>query len=272
MKGNKLLKVLVCFILLVNLIVTTLSVFVNVFLLDKKIYTNSMEKSGVYDEVLQNIYKKMDSSLGIKLDQSVKNVIITRDDIKYIAEDIISVLLNDIKEGTYNKPSIDTSLYKKRLDDYVKNAASGNDVLEKGLTQVSDKVFTIINEELNSNIFNEIIETEEFHKISSIINFLHKVMIISIASLIIFILVLYSVSRSLLNAVESFSSVCIQNGIIFITLFACLYVFSKLLMNEGTESIYQIIGLIFKEGSLKLITTGAVFLGFGFIGSRIKRI
>ena len=121
MKENKLLKVLVCFILLVNLIVTTLSVFVNVFLLDKKIYTNSMEKSGVYDEVLQNIYKKMDSSLGIKLDQSVKNVIITRDDIKYIAEDIISVLLNDIKEGTYNKPSIDTSLYKKRLDDYVKN-------------------------------------------------------------------------------------------------------------------------------------------------------
>lgn len=268
MKENKPLRVLVSFILLVNLIVITLSTFVNIVILDKNTYIEAMDKSGVYDKAVQSIYSKMDSSLGVKLDDSVKNVLITQDDIKNISEDVVSVLISDLKEGKYDKPSIDTSLYKKRLDDYVKNAASGSAVLQKGLSQVSDKAFSIINEELNNGVFNKVIQSDEFHKAASIVAFLHKTMIIAVIGLLIFIVVLYLVSGNVLNTVDSFSSVCIENGILFIMLFACGYLVSGLIGSSGSSYIYPVLGYVLKKLSLKLIIAGAVFLGAGFIVSK----
>ncbi|MDO5517460.1 MAG: hypothetical protein Q4F66_07880 [Clostridium sp.] len=124
-------NILVTVLLVFTIIITMFSGFVRFILTDKNMYLNLLGKTDTYLAVKNVFYEKIDSILGDNSTDKLKESIITEDDIKNEADNVLTSLIYDLKSGQANVPQIDTYVYRDRIADALKSltgygAGAGN--------------------------------------------------------------------------------------------------------------------------------------------------
>ncbi|AOR24732.1 hypothetical protein [Clostridium taeniosporum] len=127
MKKNKCIKFITIILLMSSITLSILSTFVNLVVLNKNIYLKLLNESNTYTKVEEKLYEKMDSLLGSNVDEDIKKSIITDEDIKKECNVVLTCIIDDLKNGTNNKPIIDNEVYKTRVKDVLKSII-GQDV------------------------------------------------------------------------------------------------------------------------------------------------
>lgn len=118
MKNSSIKNVVLEILLMASIMLAVLSVFFKYVLLNEATYLNIFNESGTYRELKDYIYEKIDkvlSSKGINID--IKESIITEDDVKKEADNVVHELLEYLKTGENNVKPMDTSIYKQRVSD-----------------------------------------------------------------------------------------------------------------------------------------------------------
>lgn len=98
-----------------------LSAFIRFVVVDKSIYLKLFEKNNTYNKVKETIYKKMDSTLDMQLNNDFKESIINENDIKKEADNVVNCVIDDIKSGQANIPVTDVDFYKERISKTIKS-------------------------------------------------------------------------------------------------------------------------------------------------------
>ena len=105
-----------------SIILATLSIFLKVIVLNEKIYTNILDKNKTYEQVKETIYNKIDALLSAKnINYDIKESIITDEDIKREADNLIFGFIQYLETGENNIKPIDVELYKRRVKDVIGN-------------------------------------------------------------------------------------------------------------------------------------------------------
>lgn len=112
---------IIIILLVFSIILATLSIFVKYFVLDKDTYLNLLDKNNMYSKVEDTLYKKMDSLLGNDTSEEIKKSIITDEDVKKEANNIMDCIIDDLKTGESNSPVINTDIYKQRVSEILKS-------------------------------------------------------------------------------------------------------------------------------------------------------
>ncbi|WP_017210801.1 hypothetical protein [Clostridium beijerinckii] len=118
MKNSSIKNVVLEILLMASIMLAVLSVFFKYVLLNEATYLNIFNESGTYRELKDYIYEKIDkvlSSKGINID--IKESIITEDDVKKEADNVVHEFLEYLKTGENNVKPMDTSIYKQRVSD-----------------------------------------------------------------------------------------------------------------------------------------------------------
>lgn len=119
-KYKKNANYIIMILLIFSIILATLSIFIKYFVLNKDTYLSLLNKSNAYSKVEETLYKKMDSLLGNNTSEEIKKSIITDEDVKNEANNVINYIIEDLKTGEINIPVIDTDIYKQRVADILK--------------------------------------------------------------------------------------------------------------------------------------------------------
>lgn len=124
-KTKKYMSLIVEILLIFSIILSVSAIFVKTIVLNKNTYVNLFNKNGIYEQVKESVYEKMDKELGPKsFDNDMKESIISEEDIRKEADNIITGVIQYLETGdNSNIPTIDTQVYKQRVHDIL------NDVL-----------------------------------------------------------------------------------------------------------------------------------------------
>jgi hypothetical protein len=121
-KTKKSISFIVEILLVFSIILATLSIFLKVIVLNEKTYTNILDKNNTYEQVKETIYNKIDALLSAKnINYDIKESIITDEDIKREADNLISGFIQYLETGKNNIKPIDVELYKQRVKDVIGN-------------------------------------------------------------------------------------------------------------------------------------------------------
>ena len=97
-----------------------LSIFVKVIVLNENTYTDILNKNNTYEQVKESMYNKIDALLSAKeINYDIKESIITEEDVKKEADNIISGFIQYLKTGENNINPIDVEPYKQRVKDII---------------------------------------------------------------------------------------------------------------------------------------------------------
>lgn len=148
---------IIIILLVFSIILATLSIFVKYFVLNKDTYLNLLDKNNMYSKVEDTLYKKMDSLLGNETSEELKKSIITDDDVKKEANNIIDCIIDDLKTGESNLPVINTDIYKQRVSEILKSfteygTSSTNDLSFNDSFQVENMVSIKQNFQINNMV------------------------------------------------------------------------------------------------------------------------
>lgn len=118
-------KVIVQPLLITSIILAVLSIFLRYVILNEATYLNILSESGTYSQVKDSVYEKIDSVLSSKnINIDIKESIITDEDIKSEADNIVHGVLEYLKTGENNVQPPDTSIYKQRISDILDSVIS----------------------------------------------------------------------------------------------------------------------------------------------------
>lgn len=136
---------IIIILLAFSIILAILSVFIKYFVLNKDTYLSLLDKNNTYSKVEDTLYKKMDSLLGSDTSEEIKKSIITDEDVRKEANNIVDCLIEDLKKGESNLPVISTDVYKQRVAEVLKSfteygASSTNDLYFNDRFQVENMV------------------------------------------------------------------------------------------------------------------------------------
>lgn len=121
-KRKKSINLIIEVLLVFSIIIAVLAMFLKVVVLNEKTYTNILNKNNTYEQVKETIYNKIDALLSAKnINYDIKESIITEDDIKREADNIISGFIQYLKTGENNVKPIDVEPYKQRVKDIIGN-------------------------------------------------------------------------------------------------------------------------------------------------------
>ena len=124
MKTNLLKTVEV--LLVFSIVFAIVSIFLKYVILNESTYLSIFDKSGVYAEVKDSIYKKIDNLLSSKnINFDIKKSIITDEDIKRETNNAVYGVLEYLKTGENNITPPDTSIYKQRVSDMLDTVING---------------------------------------------------------------------------------------------------------------------------------------------------
>lgn len=105
-------------LLIISIMLAIFSIFLKYVALDKNVYLKVLNESGVYGQVKDSVYKKIDVVLNAKkINIDIKESILTEDDIKREADTAISGIIDYLKTGENNVKPVDTDIYKQRIAD-----------------------------------------------------------------------------------------------------------------------------------------------------------
>jgi|GEM_PF-3036293 len=129
-KTKRYVSLIIEILLIVSIILAVLSVFIKEIVFNKNIYLKLFNENGTYQYVKETIYEKMDKVTGAKsIDINIKESIITDEDIKKEADNVIEGAIQYLKTGDINKiQPVNTTIYKERIKVILKTIldTSGN--------------------------------------------------------------------------------------------------------------------------------------------------
>jgi hypothetical protein len=121
-KTKKSISLIIEILLMFSIMLAVLSIFVKVIVLNENTYTDILNKNNTYEQVKESIYNKIDALLSAKnINYDIKESIITDDDIKKEADNVISGFIQYLETGENNIKPIDVELYKQRVKDIIEN-------------------------------------------------------------------------------------------------------------------------------------------------------
>jgi hypothetical protein len=166
-KTKKYINLIVELLLVFSIMFAALAIFVKCIVLNKNTYTNILNKNNVYEQVKASVYDKIDAALKAKnIDYDIKEDIITEDDIRREADNIISGFVEYLETGENNIKPIDTEVYKQRVADIL-HSIIGN-VIEPSNNDLSFNDNLLIQNMSytgNKQAFNEMIVVKEKSKV-----------------------------------------------------------------------------------------------------------
>lgn len=125
-KAKKSISLVIEILLIFSIILSVLSIFFRVIVLNKNTYTTILEKNKTYAQVTEAIYDKIDALLSAKnINYDIKESIITEDDIRNEADNVISGFIEYFKTGENNIKPIDAKIYKQRVSDILHSIIDG---------------------------------------------------------------------------------------------------------------------------------------------------
>ena len=142
-KTKKSISLIIEILLMFSIMLAVLSIFLKCIVLNKNTYTNILDKNNTYEQVKESIYDKIDALLSAKnINYDIKESIITEDDIKREADNVISGFIQYLETGENNIKPIDTELYKQRVKDIIENIIkpTKNDLSFNGNLQTENTV------------------------------------------------------------------------------------------------------------------------------------
>jgi hypothetical protein len=142
-KTKKSISLIIEILLMFSIMLAVLSIFFKCIVLNKNTYTNILDKNNTYEQVKESIYDKIDALLSAKnINYDIKESIITEDDIKREADNVISGFIQYLETGENNIKPIDTELYKQRVKDIIGNIIkpTKNDLSFNGNLQTENTV------------------------------------------------------------------------------------------------------------------------------------
>lgn len=151
-KVKKSISIIIEILLMFSIMLAVLSIFLRGILLNENIYTDILNKNNTYEQIKESVYDKMDLLLkakNISFDiQEIKESIITEEDIKKEADNIISGLISYLETGENNIQPLDTEVYKYRVADILKSItgkitkSNANDLSFNDSLQMQNVIYT----------------------------------------------------------------------------------------------------------------------------------
>ncbi|AGX45177.1 hypothetical protein [Clostridium saccharobutylicum] len=115
-RRKKYINIIAQILLVISIMLSVLAIFINSIVLNKNTYLNILSKEGTYAQIKQSVYDKIDTAIGSKnIGNDVKEQIITEDDIRNEADNVITGLVQYLKTGENNVAPINTEIYKQRI-------------------------------------------------------------------------------------------------------------------------------------------------------------
>lgn len=115
-RRKKYITIIAQILLVISIMLSVLGIFINSIVLNKNTYLNILSKEGTYAQIKQSVYDKIDTTIGSKdIGNDVKEQIITEDDIRNEADNVITGLVQYLKTGENNVAPINTEIYKQRI-------------------------------------------------------------------------------------------------------------------------------------------------------------
>ncbi|AWK51268.1 hypothetical protein DIC82_09635 [Clostridium beijerinckii] len=142
-KTKKSISLIVEILLMFSIMLSVLSIFFKVVVLNENTYINILNENNIYNQVKESVYNKIDALLSDKnINYDIKELIITEDDIKREADNVISGFIQYLETGENNIKPIDVELYKQRVKDIMRNVIkpTKNDLSFNGNLQIENTV------------------------------------------------------------------------------------------------------------------------------------
>lgn len=155
-KTKKYISLIVEILLIFSIIFSVSAILVKTIVLNKNTYVNLFNKNGIYEQVKESVYEKMDKELGSKsFDNDMKESIISEEDIRKEADNVITDVIQYLGTGdNSNILTVDTQVYKQRVHDIL------NDILGD-----------VVNESKNELSFGSTIEPDNISWIDTELKF-----------------------------------------------------------------------------------------------------
>ena len=273
-KKKVILSFIIGSLLMFSIIASILSVFTKVIILNPEIYINMLEKKETHRQIYEFLEGNLEYALTLNnIPSSVKEGVITQDELEYEVNSIIRSTINYFITGINEINSIDIDKYLNRLsenlDTYIRdnsihidsNIQSELNILKSDIRQIIKSELEIINSDIiiNSSI------CAILSKITSL--FVRTLYLAPIILAVVFILMLAFTWR---NDIRRFFQ-WLGNSIIASGLFIFLIFFSGYISGFYNNVIIDIIYLrefvasLIKSWTIILTLSGAITSTVGFL-------
>lgn len=273
-KKKVILSFIIGSLLMFSIIASILSVFTKVIVLNPETYINMLEKKETHRQIYEFLEGNLEYALTLNnIPSSVKEGVITQDELEYEVNSIIRSTVNYFITGINEINSIDTDKYLNRLsenlDTYIRdnsihidsNIQSELNILKSDISQIIKSELEIINSDIiiNSSI------CAILSKITSL--FVRTLYLAPIILAVVFILMLAFIWR---NDIRRFFQ-WLGNSIIASGLFIFIIFFSGYISGFYNNVIIDIIYLrefvasLIKSWTIILTLSGAITSTVGFL-------
>ena len=273
-KKKVILSFIIGSLLMFSIILSILSVFTKVILLNYETYINMLEKKETYRQIYEFLEGNLEYALTINnIPSSVKDGVISLEEVEYEVNSIIRNTVNYFVTGINEINLIDTNKYLERLNENLDNYIRDNsihidsniqnelDILKSDISQIIQSELEIINSDI---IINSSICTI-LSRITTL--FIRTLYLVPIILSVVFTLILSFIWRNDITRLFQW----LGNSIIAAGLFIFIIFFSGYISGFYNNVIIDIIYLkefvasLIKSWTIILTLSGAIISIVGFL-------
>lgn len=273
-KKKVILSFIIGILLMFSIILSILSVFTKVIVLNPETYINMLEKKETHRQIYEFLEGNLEYALTLNnIPSSVKEGVITQDELEYEVNSIIRSTVNYFITGINEINSIDTDKYLNRLsenlDTYIRdnsihidsNIQSELNILKSDISQIIKSELEIINSDIiiNSSI------CAILSKITSL--FVRTLYLAPIILAVVFILMLAFIWRNDIRRLcQWLGNSIIASGLFIFIIFFSGYI-SGFYNNVIIDIIYlrEFVASLIKSWTIILTLSGAITITVGFL-------
>ena len=273
-KKKVILSFIIGSLLMFSIILSILSVFTKVILLNYETYINMLEEKETYRQIYEFLEGNLEYALTINnIQSSVKDDVISLEEVEYEVNSIIRNTVNYFVTGINEINPIDTNKYLERLNENLDNYIRDNsihidsniqnelDILKSDISQIIQSELEIINSDI---IINSSICTI-LSRITTL--FIRTLYLVPIILSVVFTLILSFIWRNDITRLFQW----LGNSIIAAGLFIFIIFFSGYISGFYNNVIIDIIYLkefvasLIKSWTIILTLSGAIISIVGFL-------
>lgn len=273
-KKKVILSFIIGSLLMFSIILSILSVFTKVILLNYETYINMLEEKETYRQIYEFLEGNLEYALTINnIPSSVKDDVISLEEVEYEVNSIIRNTVNYFVTGINEINLIDTNKYLERLNENLDNYIRDNsihidsniqnelDILKSDISQIIQSELEIINSDI---IINSSICTI-LSRITTL--FIRTLYLVPIILSVVFTLILSFIWRNDITRLFQW----LGNSIIAAGLFIFIIFFSGYISGFYNNVIIDIIYLkefvasLIKSWTIILTLSGAIISIVGFL-------
>lgn len=273
-KKKVILSFIIGSLLMFSIILSILSVFTKVILLNYETYINMLEKKETYRQIYEFLEGNLEYALTINnIPSSVKDGVISLEEVEYEVNSIIRNTVNYFVTGINEINPIDTNKYLERLNENLDNYIRDNsihidsniqnelDILKSDISQIIQSELEIINSDI---IINSSICTI-LSRITTL--FIRTLYLVPIILSVVFTLILSFIWRNDITRLFQW----LGNSIIAAGLFIFIIFFSGYISGFYNNVIIDIIYLkefvasLIKSWTIILTLSGVIISIVGFL-------